>query len=155
MTYHFMWLFDSKLHETFPVITIDRGWCETHETSFINIAQIYIYIFWKGLSCKQGVLSKFKLSSISYIWLWLLQHHLICHVWAQTHCLTGDKHLGCYISDTMLLDPHVRQWHHAGVVVTSRGTHMSVATQPRWRHADVTMTSAADVSCPGPTRQWP
>ena len=42
-----MWLFDSKLHETFPVITIDRGWCETHETSFINIAQIYIYIYFE------------------------------------------------------------------------------------------------------------
>jgi hypothetical protein len=54
------------------------------------------HISWKGLSCKQGVLSKFKLSSISYIWLWHLQHHLICHVWAQTHCLTADKHLGCY-----------------------------------------------------------
>ena len=61
------------------------------------------YIFWKGLSCKQGVLSKFKLSSISYIWLWLLQHHLICHVWAQTHCLTGDKHLGCYMVLTIPL----------------------------------------------------
>jgi hypothetical protein len=36
MTYHFMWLFDSKLHETFLVITIDRTWCETCERSDIN-----------------------------------------------------------------------------------------------------------------------
>jgi hypothetical protein len=53
-------------------------------------------ISWKGLSCKHGALSKFRFSSIAYIWLWHLQHHLVCLVWAQTHCLTKDKHLGCY-----------------------------------------------------------
>jgi hypothetical protein len=36
MTYHFMWLFDSKLHETFSGVTIDRKWCETHERNDIN-----------------------------------------------------------------------------------------------------------------------
>jgi hypothetical protein len=36
ISYHFMWLFDSKLHETFPGVTIDREWCETHERSDIN-----------------------------------------------------------------------------------------------------------------------
>jgi hypothetical protein len=36
ITYHFIWLFDSKVHETFPGVTIDREWCETHEISDIN-----------------------------------------------------------------------------------------------------------------------
>jgi hypothetical protein len=36
ITYHFMWLFDSKLHETFLGVTIDIKWCETHERSDIN-----------------------------------------------------------------------------------------------------------------------
>jgi hypothetical protein len=42
-----MWLLDFKLHETFPMITIDREWRETHERSSINITQTYI---WKGQS---------------------------------------------------------------------------------------------------------
>jgi hypothetical protein len=41
ITYHFMWLFDSKLHETFLEITIDREWCETHERSDINTHLCY------------------------------------------------------------------------------------------------------------------
>ena len=37
ITYHFMWLFDSKLHETFPVIHVGGNWCEAHERSTFNI----------------------------------------------------------------------------------------------------------------------
>ena len=31
------------------------------------------------------------------VWTTALDYHWTCHVGAQTHCLTGDKHLGCYI----------------------------------------------------------
>ena len=76
-----MWLFDSKLHETFPWINIDGYWCETHEDIPITPAK---HISWKGPICKARVGP------------WHLHHHLICHVEAQTYCLTGGKHLGCY-----------------------------------------------------------
>jgi hypothetical protein len=35
ITYHFMWLFDSKLHETFLGVTIDSYWGETCEDTLI------------------------------------------------------------------------------------------------------------------------
>jgi hypothetical protein len=54
-----MWLLDSKPHETFLGITIDREWCETDETSSINLT------FGKGLHVGKGALSKFRLGLIS------------------------------------------------------------------------------------------
>ena len=30
------------------------------------------------------------------VWTRALDYHWTCHIGAQTHCLTGDKHLGCY-----------------------------------------------------------
>jgi hypothetical protein len=57
---------------------------------------LFKHTFEKGLHVSKGVLSKFKLGSFSKIGPWHLCHHLTCHVWAQTHCLTSDKHLGCY-----------------------------------------------------------
>jgi hypothetical protein len=44
----------------------------------------------------KGATSKFRLGLASIGWPWHHHLHLIYHVWAQTHCLTGGKHLGCY-----------------------------------------------------------
>ena len=57
---------------------------------------LFKHTFEKSHHVGKGVLSKFKLELLLYIWSWHLHYHLTCHVWAQTHCLTGDKHLGCY-----------------------------------------------------------
>jgi hypothetical protein len=51
ITYHFMWLFDSKLHEIFPGINIDSYWCETCEDTLITHPSIYLSIEPK---CKRG-----------------------------------------------------------------------------------------------------
>ena len=34
---NFMWLFSSKLHETFPLVKMDACWCNVHELSMFNI----------------------------------------------------------------------------------------------------------------------
>jgi hypothetical protein len=53
------------------------------------------HIFWKGQHTSKGVLSKFKLGLI-FIYYILTSSSLLNLSWAQTHCLTGDEHLGCY-----------------------------------------------------------
>ena len=86
--------FDSKLHKTFPVINIDGYWCETHEDIPITLAK---HISWKGPTCKARVqYTSLGWGSFPKVWPWHLHRHSICHVWAQTHSLTSDKHLGCY-----------------------------------------------------------
>jgi hypothetical protein len=57
-----MWLFDSKLYETFPIVKVDGTRCDAHEMSTFNITQAYIWT--KGQQASRGVLSKFKLRFI-------------------------------------------------------------------------------------------
>jgi hypothetical protein len=95
ITYHFMWLFDSKLNETFPGINIDSSWCETYEDTLITHPSIYLSI---EPICKQGCKSKFRLWFISIGLTLASSPPLIYHVWALTHYLISDKHLGCYMS---------------------------------------------------------
>ena len=48
--------------------------------------------------------------------------------------LTVD--LGPHVSDTEPLDPPVSWWHHADVIMTSCGFHLSVAQDPRSHLSD-------------------
>jgi hypothetical protein len=93
IAYHFMWLFDSKLHETFPGINIDSYWCETCEDTLITHPSIYLSI---EPICKQGCKSKFRLGFISIGLTLASSSPLDLSCLSLTHYLIGDKHLGCY-----------------------------------------------------------
>jgi hypothetical protein len=54
------------------------------------------YILRMGLYVKQWCNIQLSVRLISISWPCHHHLHLIYRVWAQTHCLTGGKHLGCY-----------------------------------------------------------
>ena len=100
-----MWLFGSKLHETFPIVIADGNGCEAHEKGHLPH---YSSIPLKRVNIEAKVCCP-SLSWGSFLESWSqhLCHHLqvwtralgyywTYHVGAKTHCLTGDKHLGCY-----------------------------------------------------------
>jgi hypothetical protein len=55
-----MWLFDSKLHETIPGVTIYRKWCETCERSDINTH--FHYLAWASTSTHWNIINKSMLN---------------------------------------------------------------------------------------------
>ena len=70
------------------------------DTKVMHMREVCLTLFLhelnKGSHVSKGVSSKFKLELTLVDLIFHLHCHLTCHIWAQTHCLTGDKHLGCY-----------------------------------------------------------
>jgi carbonic anhydrase/acetyltransferase-like protein (isoleucine patch superfamily) len=95
-----MWLFYSKLHETFSGVTIDRKWCETHERNDINT-----HLHYQARASNIHTLKHKMTRYVAYVSERCFKHIPYIHV--------SHVALACFICFTSALHmfhAHIEQW---------------------------------------------